>query len=200
MALSQADELVADDIVKILLMDGARGFWTYADENPMYDDYIKVVDFYHAAEHLSRLAEALFGKGSKTGQLWYEKWLSKIKHDIGGIASMLRSAQRYAKERKLSRSKTDDFNTEITFFNRNQSRMDYALLVDQGLPIGSGPVEAACKMIVKTRFCQSGMRWGIQGGQNVMNIRVVQKSDQWNDTWRLFKESGGYQNYQQQAA
>lgn len=199
-ALSQAEEVAPDDIVKILLMDGARGFWAYADESPIYDDYIKVVDFYHAAEHLSRLAEALFGKSSKTGQQWYEKWLSKIKHDANGVASMLRSAGRYAKERKLSRNKTKDLNTELTFFNRNKDRMDYASLVQQGLPIGSGPVEAACKMIVKNRFCQSGMRWSIQGGQNVMNIRVVQKSDQWEDTWKQFKESGGYKNYQQQAA
>ena len=198
--LSQAEALIPDDIEKILLMDGARGFWTYADENPLYDDYIKVVDFYHATEHLSRLAESLFGKSSKKGQAWYEKWRSKIKHEADGVASMLRSASRYAKERRLSPNKTKDFNTEITFFKRNRIRMEYSQLVERGLPIGSGPVEAACKTIVKTRFCQSGMRWSIQGGQNVMNIRVVQKSDQWNETWSRFRDVGGYQNYQKKAA
>ena len=66
---------------------------------------------------------------------------------------------------------------ELTFFDRNQDRMGYSDLVDRALPIGSGPVEAACKTIVKSRFCQSGMRWSIQGGQNVMNLRVLQKSE-----------------------
>jgi hypothetical protein len=77
--------------------------------------------------------------------------------------------------------------------------MGYSELVERGLPIGSGPVEAACKMIVKSRFCQSGMRWSIQGGQNVMNLRVIQKSSQWDKTWNTFQETGGYQTHHQAA-
>ena len=41
--------------------------------------------------------------------------------------------------------------------------MDYASLVAQALPIGSGVTEAACKMIVKQRLCQSGMKWRQKG-------------------------------------
>ena len=36
--------------------------------------------------------------------------------------------------------------------------MDYAHFRKHGWPIGSGPVEAACKSVVKTRLCRSGMR------------------------------------------
>lgn len=191
-SLSQAECVAPSGITKILLMDGARGFWSYADQNPLYNDYIKLVDFYHSAEHLSRLAEALFGKSSEQGQAWFEKWLSKLKHESGSATALLRSAQRYRKDRKLSPSRIEDFETEITFFRRNKERMQYSTMVEQGLPIGSGPVEAACKMIVKARFCQSGMRWSLQGGQNVMNLRVIQKSDQWDETWRSFQNAGGY--------
>jgi len=198
--LKQAEEVVPDDVVKILLMDGARGFWTYAKDNSFYDGYIRLVDFYHATEHLASLAEAMFGKSSNAGQAWYEKWVSKMKHQSGGVASMLRSVTHYLKGVALSEQRLKDAETEITFFKNNKDKMDYAALVEQGLPIGSGPVEAACKTIVKARFCQSGMRWSIQGGQNVMNIRVVQKSNQWDETWPKFRESGGYQKYQKKAA
>jgi len=197
--LTEAEQLVVDDVVKILLMDGARGFWKYADENPRYDDYIKVVDFFHAAEHLSRLAEALFGKSSTKGQDWYEKWVTKLKHETASVDGMLRSVSRYQKENKLPKSRQKDLATEITFFQNNKDRMGYSELVAQGLPIGSGPVEAACKMIVKSRFCQSGMRWSKQGGQNVMNLRVIQKSNQWDHTWNSFQESGGYQRHHKAA-
>lgn len=199
-ALKQSEEVVPNDVVKILLMDGARGFWAYADENRLYDDYIRLVDFYHATEHLARLTEALFGKSSKEGQEWYEKWVSKMKHKADGVASMLRSVNRYIKDLKLSEVRLKDVKTEVTFFKNNQGKMDYATLVEQGLPIGSGPVEAACKTIVKARFCQSGMRWSIKGGQNIMNLRVIQKSDQWDDTWAKFREAGGYHTYKQKAA
>ena len=199
-SLSQAERVAPSGITKILLMDGARGFWNYADQNPLYNDYIKIVDFYHSAEHLSRLAEALFGKSSKEGQVWFEKWLSKLKHEVGGATALLRSAQRYRKDRKLSSSRIEAFETEITFFRRNKERMQYSTMVEQGLPIGSGPVEAACKMIVKARFCQSGMRWSLQGGQNVMNLRVIQKSDQWDDTWHSYQNAGGYHTHIGKAA
>lgn len=194
-SLVEAQEIAPNDVVKILLMDGARGFWKYADKNPLYDGYIKIVDYFHAAEHLSRLSVALFGKSSMTGQSWYEKWLTKLKHEPDGVESMLRSVKYYQKNCKLSKNRQQDLATEITFFQNNKGRMGYSDLVEKGLPIGSGPVEAACKTIVKSRFCQSGMRWSIQGGQNVMNLRVIQKSSQWNQTWNSFQKTGGYQKH-----
>ncbi len=38
-------------------------------------------------------------------------------------------------------------------------RMSYARNVEANIPIGSGVTEAACKMLVKQRLCNSGMRW-----------------------------------------
>lgn len=199
-AITQAELAAPANIAKILLMDGARGFWKYVSEKPMYDDYIKIVDFYHAAEHLSSLAEALFGKSSMDAQKWFEKWVSKLKHENEAVIAMLRSAKRYFSKNKLSPSRIKDYHTECTFFQRNKERMSYNKMKEQGLPIGSGPVESACKMIVKQRLCQSGMRWSSEGGQNVMNLRVVQKSDQWDDTWRAFKNAGGYHSHFKEAA
>ena len=50
-----------DTVDKILLLDGHRGLWSYADQ-PRFATYYKAVDFYHTTEHLSKAAEALFGK------------------------------------------------------------------------------------------------------------------------------------------
>ena len=33
----------------------------------MYDDYEKLIDFYHTTEHLSKASEALFDKSSDFG-------------------------------------------------------------------------------------------------------------------------------------
>ena len=69
------------------------------------------------------------------------------------------------------------------FFERNQKYMTYAPFFKRGLHIGSGPVETACKIVVKTRMGRSGMRWNRQSGQHVLNLRAYALSDQWDEFW-----------------
>ncbi len=66
--------------------------------------------------------------------------------------------------------------------------MNHAIYYAIGLPIGSGPVEAACKTIVKARMCQSGMRWNRESGGNVLNLRVIKQSGQWDQVWHRYQE------------
>ena len=65
--------------------------------------------------------------------------------------------------------------------------MNYAAFRQQGLPIGSGPVEAACKSLVKTRLCRSGMRWSWPGGQRILQLRTYLKSGRWDAFWKQYK-------------
>ena len=46
--------------------------------------------------------------------------------------------------------------------------MRYHALKEEGVAIGSGVVEAACKTLVVQRLKRSGMRWRIVGGQAVL--------------------------------
>jgi len=172
-----------ETITKILLMDGARGLWNYAENTEMFADFRMLVDFYHASEHLSALAEALFGKSSQKARDWYEKWRHKLKYERGAADGLLRSSARYRQRGKLSKTRREDIEKQETYFKRNREKMNYHDYVAEGLPIGSGPVEAACKTIVKARMCQSGMRWSKAGAQNVLNLRVLHKSDQWDAAW-----------------
>jgi len=146
-------------MTKVFLCDGHRTLWNYADHQKRYDDYEKLIDFFHAEEHLSKAAEALFGKRSAQARAWYDKYRVKLLEQANGAAAVQRSMVYYRQTRRLSKTRQKALATEQTFFRRNQHRMDYAGFRARGLPIGSGPVEAACKSIVKTRLCRSGMRW-----------------------------------------
>jgi hypothetical protein len=185
--LEETESRLGDDVVRIALCDGARGLWSYIDNNPQYDGYEKLVDYHHATEHLSRAAEALFGKGVQQAQDWYDKYCSKLKGEDGGAARVLRSLDYYARTTQLSKSRREALSTERTFFARNQHRMDYARFRRHGWPIGSGPVEAACKSLVKTRLCRSGMRWSRSGGQHILSLRTYVKSNRWNAMWKQYK-------------
>jgi len=185
-------EPLPGSITKILLMDGARGLWKYAEDNVLFADFRMLVDFYHASEHLSVLAEGLFGKSSRQASDWYEKWRHKLKYERGAVDRLLRSSARYCESGKLSKTRREQIEKEETYFRRNRKKMNYHEYVAEGLPIGSGPVEAACKTLVKARMCQSGMRWSRDGGQNVLSLRVLHRSGQWDAAWAHYWAVGGY--------
>lgn len=178
------EEKLPPDITKIFLCDGHRAIWSYAETTPMYNDYEKLIDFYHTTEHLSKAGEALFGKNSDSGKAWYNKYRKKLLECNDGAEAVLRSMIYYSQTLPKSRRKALD--AERTFFMRNKGKMNYADFLARGLPIGSGPVEAACKSIVKTRLCRSGMRWSRKGGQRILHLRCFVKSNRWDVFWKHY--------------
>ena len=66
-------------IEKLILIDGARPLWKYVENHPQFAGFHLLLDFFHGAEHLSLLAAALFEKGSKKAEQWYEKWRFNLK-------------------------------------------------------------------------------------------------------------------------
>ena len=185
--LQETESRLSDDVVRSALCDGARGLWTYIDDNPLYDDYEKLVDYHHAAEHLSKAAEAIFGKGSPKAQNWYDKYCAKLQGEDGAAKRVLGCLDYHQRTARLSQSRRAALDMEQTFFARNAHRMDYADFRENGWPIGSGPVEAACKSVVKTRLCRSGMRWSRDGGQHILSLRTYLKSNRWNAMWKQYK-------------
>ena len=77
----------------------------------------------------------------------------------------------------------------IQHFRANRDRMRYSAFRARGLPIGSGPVEAACKTVVGNRLKRSGMRWSLEGGQNVLNLRTAVKSNRWDTLWSVYQRT-----------
>lgn len=177
---------VGSEVTKVILCDAHPVLWNYIDHHARFDDYEKLVDFYHTEEHLSKAAEALFGKKSEQAQDWYNTYRTKLLEQDGGASLVIRSMMYYRETLRLSKSRLKKLSQEQTFFRRNKHRMTYADFRSRGLPIGSGPVEAACKSIVKTRLCRSGMRWSREGGQRILNLRCYAKSGLWNEFWNAY--------------
>ena len=173
---------------KVLLCDGECGLWTYAEETPLFADYLWLVDFYHSCEHLADAAEALWGAGTPHAHQWYEQYRHHLLHQGNGASQVLRSIDYYRRTRRLSPTRRAAVDTQRTFFQRNKGRMTYAAFRRQGLPIGSGPVEAACKTLVKTRLGRSGMRWSWPGGQRILQLRTYLKSERWDAFWKQYKQ------------
>ena len=67
--------------------------------------------------------------------------------------------------------------------------MGYAEVAQQGLPIGSGVVETACKTLVTERMKRSGMRWREPGGQAILTLRGWAQSGGFEAAWSLLSET-----------
>lgn len=195
--LTHWETLLPDSVDKLLLLDAHRGLWSYADQ-PRFDTYHKAVDFYHTTEHLSKAAEALFGKGNPQAQQWYDTYYDKLLEEDHAGQRVLRSIDYYRATLNLPKTRQHAVATERTFFRRNHHRMPYAQFRRRGWPIGSGPVEAAGKTLVKTRLCRSGMRWSWNGGQRILQLRTYVKSGRWESFWKQYKQCL-YARYEQAA-
>jgi hypothetical protein len=173
---------------RILLCDGFRSIWKYAQQCEALNGYLPLIDFYHTTEHLSKAAEAIFGASSPQAAWWYHKWRHALLEDPAAPRAIIRSIEGYGERYTLTKQRTNDLKKELTFFRRNKWLMTYAEFIKKGFPIGSGPVEAAAKVIVKQRMCRSGMRWNRTGGQYVLTLRAYMKSGTWDLMWNAYRE------------
>jgi hypothetical protein len=57
------------------------------------------------------------------------------------------------------------------------------------LPIGSGVTEAACKTVFSQRLKRSGMAWSVEGGQRIVDLRVIQLSGVWSEVHQSYLQS-----------
>ncbi|MFO0981513.1 MAG: ISKra4 family transposase [Planctomycetota bacterium] len=172
----------------VLLCDGKDSIWKQAEFLTLFPVATLILDFWHAAEHLAGAAEALFGKKSRRGRRWYETHYKQLRDEAGGVIAVIRSMQYYLNKQGL-REQSDRCKTVrrvMAYYRRNAAKMDYAAFKARGLPIGSGPVEAACKTVVGARLKRSGMRWNRDGGQQVLDLRVQVLSKRWNPFWTLY--------------
>jgi hypothetical protein len=186
MELAEVEDRLPEKVVKVLLLDGHRTLWNYAEGTERFADYEKLIDYYHTTEHLSKAAEHLFGKGNRRALVWYNKYRVKLLEDDDAPAAILRSLDYYRHRQMRGKTRRKALLQERTFFSHNQQRMTYASFRRRCLPIGNGPVEAACKTLVKTRLCRSGMRWSRVGGQRILSLRTYVKSQRWDSFWHHY--------------
>jgi hypothetical protein len=143
----------------------------------------RVLDYYHATEYVSKLAEALFGEG-RQAQGWARRMRGVLKQ-AGGLTRLLQSASYHRNQQNLTGKRSQAFWKAYRYLNKRRKHMDYASYRAKGLPIGSGVTEAGCKVVVSQRLKLSGMKWQKQGGQVILNLRVVWLSGVWDLAWNM---------------
>ncbi len=141
-----------------------------------------ILDFFHAAEHLSEWARAWHPNDAAEAERVAGGWCHRLKHE-GGPAVL--SGLRGVDVSGCSAAVREAHRELLVYFANQVHRMDYPAYRARGWLIGSGPVEAACKLVVGQRLKGSGMRWGETGADAVCHLRALFRSEkgQWDAYW-----------------
>jgi hypothetical protein len=152
--------------------DGAAWIWNIT--RMCYGRCVEILDWWHAVERLWLIAHQHFGAEAPEAAHWVaeqkqllaDSCLRQFFHNV---------RQLFPRGNALPQS----VRQAVVYLFHNRWRMRYKQFRTAGYPIGSGAVEAACKVVVQTRLKQAGMRWRRPSAQAVLALRTFLVADRW---------------------
>lgn len=153
--------------------DGAEWVQSFIDFH--CPQAVRILDFAHAAERISQVGQASLEPDEI--RPWLEQQLHQLKH-TGPAALLL----------ELQRLQTDQPTLEIVaanlaYLQKREAQMQYPTFRVQGLPIGSGAVESAHKVVVEPRLKGAGMHWTPDHVNPMVALRTLVCNDRWAEDW-----------------
>lgn len=173
--------------VTVLVMgDGGNWIDPLSERECLHDR--RIVDYYHAAEHLHEAARAALGKDiaetqALAGQLKDALW-------NGELATVIATLRTHA-ERLGAPGPGDGpdhprrvLANNVNYFETHRRHMDYPTFRRKGWPIGSGVTESAVKQFNK-RVKGTEQFWSLSGVESILALRAVwlSQDDRWTRYW-----------------
>lgn len=173
---------IPQDKVRIALLgDGSDWVWNVMTRS--FPGGRQVLDYYHMAEHISKVAKLQYGDTLASLE-WREAtitrlFLDKTGYVIGGLRRMdAVSAEVKEEIRKL-----------IGYLQNNTNRFGYQQCRDEGIPIGSGGIESANKYISHVRLKLSGAWWLEENGNAMLRIRCAIYNGTFDKIFKLYVDT-----------
>lgn len=165
----------------IAVTDGGNGLEEALQRN-LAEDLTTILDWYHAAEHLSDFAKVWHARDAAARTAWQEQ-ATALLSEQGGEA-LLAHLRAVAVPPEAAAEVAEALRKVIGYFENNRHRTDYPTYRRNGWDIGSGPTEAGCKVIGE-RLKGSGMRWVEDGAAPVAALRALYVSGGhvWDGFW-----------------
>ncbi len=164
----------------VVIGDGAPWIWNLAAEH--FPGAVQIVDLYHAKEHVWEVAHAVFGRGTAAATVWATQACSLLEQGQSeALVSAIEALPPIAPEPGQARSCPE---RAVDYFTTNAQRMRYPVFRAQGMHLGSGIAEAACKTIVSTRAKRSGMRWTPEGIDALLPLRTSVLNGAYDSLWQ----------------
>lgn len=133
----------------------------------------ELLDFYHAVEHLGKVAALRKSWSSKERKAWIKKQRRLLsKGQVEQVVESVKSICRGRHSKAIT--------TERNYFIRNQQRMNYPDAKAHHLPIGSGAIESAVRRVINLRLKGPCIFWHSENAAKILMLRAYYKAGRWN--------------------
>jgi hypothetical protein len=134
-------------MTRLALTDGERALQIRVDRKL---NVTLILDLLHVLEKLWKAAYVFHAEGSLEADLWVlDRTLRILFGEVGQVVKGIRQS---ITKRGLSGAKRKTLVGVAGYLYRNRARMRYDEYLANGWPIASGPVEGACKNLIKPIF------------------------------------------------
>lgn len=157
------------------VMDGAD--WEQGFVDFHCPQALRILDFAHAAEHLSAIGEFLHGDHTPESQTWLKDQAHRLKHE--GPEQLLLELT----ERQRQQPQAEILSSNLAYLKKRKEQMQYPRFQALGWPIGSGAVESGNKLVVQARLKGAGMHWAESHVNPMLAIRNILCSGRWREDW-----------------
>jgi hypothetical protein len=167
------------DLKVVKVADGAKDNWTFLEQR--LPDGPNIIDFFHGAEHLNTALAEAYGDGTVKCRARFAQLREILLDGEHGVDTVIRALTYLRNQHPTNKGLA----RELAYFRTHRPNMQYWKWREEGLPVGSGVVEAACKSLVAQRLKLSGMQWAAEGAQAILTMRGWDQSDRFDRAWAL---------------
>jgi hypothetical protein len=167
-ALQQVKDagVIPEETVRLCVIgDGAEWIWKHVQA--LFPQARQVLDYYHCAEYLHKVARAQYGQTVQALE-WVEATLTRLY--LGKVGQVLGGLRRMQPTSDEALKAIDNCWVYLT---DHRSRTHYQTLRRGGYPLGSGGMESANKFICHVRLKRSGAWWYEDRSNEMLALRCA---------------------------
>lgn len=177
--LRQAEQVIA-------MGDG--GNWIDPLLAALFNVLARIIDWFHASEHLWDCAKAVHGAGTPQAARWAEHleallWDGQVQRVIAELSAQAQELGPPA-EGDSAGSPRKVLAVNVAYFTTHEGHMNYPEYRRRGWPIGSGETEAAVKQFNK-RIKGTEQFWSAEGVEAILALRGLwlSQDNRWQRYW-----------------
>jgi hypothetical protein len=170
----------------LVIGDGGNWIDPLSKRERLHDQ--RIVDYYHAAEHLHEAARAALGKDAPAATTLAHELCDALKG--GQVGQVIATLQQHAD--RLGPPQDADgpdhprrvLAHNVSYFQTHRPHMDYPTYRKKGWPIGSGITESGVKQFNK-RVKGTEQFWSLPGVESILSLRalLLSQDSRWQSYW-----------------
>ena len=138
---------------------------------------IRIVDIWHAYQHVHEAARKIHGEGTSKAAGWADQWCRHLREHGGRVTWWSLRRVRYKDPERQ-----EALEALLGYLDRQADRLDYPRYERAGWPISSGAMESYCKQL-GGRLKGPGMRWSQENVNPMAALVTLWSQDRWDEYW-----------------